>query len=82
MKGIIGKEYNFATISHIQDEGLFQGIILGVHKPGYYKILVTRYTYRKNSSLPNSTMNIEADRLLAPVSTTNRGFVSLLSKED
>ena len=84
MEIIIGKEYNIQSINYAADEGLFCGVVIesiGNTKRPSYRIRTTQYSFHTKTSMIGKTVLVTADRILSPVASTNKGFVSLLSKE-
>lgn len=85
MKVVIGQHYNILSINHAGD-GVFQGKVLEITENGSYRIRVTAYTYEntngRKSNIIGKTIPVSKKRILSPVAQTNKGFSSLLSKED
>lgn len=79
---IIGQEYHIHTVKSARHKGLYQARILRKRAAGTYDIEVTVYTYSGTAVYVGRQMIIPPERILLPVIRTNKGFVSLLSKED
>lgn len=78
---VIGVEYHIRSVAdRVREHDLFQGIVLE-KKSGSIRIQVTKYTISQQIYI-GQTMSFPPNRFQRPVASTNKGFISLLSKED
>lgn len=79
---VIGQEYNIRTVKSARHKGLYQARVLREKPSGNYDVEVTAYTFPGTVVYVGRVMAMPPERILLPVASTNKGFVSLLSKED